>query len=48
MFFLRSSVIETWLMSKSNAFAPGAITLLKLATVQVTSVVAKPSLSATA
>ncbi len=48
MFFLRSSVIETWLMSKSKVFGPGAMALLKLATVQVTSSLVKPSLSATA
>src|SRR5947208_560140 len=47
MFFLRSSVIDTWLMSKSNGLGPGWMTELNDAVTQTTSDFAKPSFSAT-
>ncbi len=44
----RSGVYETWLMSKSNFFGPGAYEVSNLIGIQVTASLAKPSLSATA
>jgi hypothetical protein len=45
---LRSSLIDTWFTSKSNAFLPGATTVLNGATTQVTLSLANPSSSAIA
>src|SRR3954453_2618671 len=44
----RSAVNETWLMSRSNGLAPGANELSNGMTIQFTSSLAKPSLSARA
>ena len=45
---LRSSLIDTWLIAKSNFLAPGAMIWSKLATVHFTWSLSKPSWSATA
>ena len=45
---MRSSLIETWLIAKSNFLAPGAMIWSKLATSHFTWSLSKPSLSATA
>ena len=46
--FARSGLIDTWLMSKSKFFTPGAMAWSKLAFTQVTAVLAYPSFVATA